>query len=189
MKTKVIIVDDFYTNPLEVRQFALSQEFKVRGNYPGARTVPMLNDSIRDTIQNIVRHAGGNITNFPNDGYNGSFQTTYAWDKSWIHADTFNSWAAVCYLTPNAPLSGGTATFRHKETGAYSADELSEELAKQVESDGSDVTRWETVDSFGNVFNRIVFYRGQNYHMSRDYFGKTQDTCRLFQVFFFDTEY
>ncbi len=39
MRTNVIITDDFYTNPLEVRQFALGQEFKVRGNYPGARTV------------------------------------------------------------------------------------------------------------------------------------------------------
>jgi len=189
MKTKVIIVDDFYNNPDEVRQFALSQEFKIRGNYPGARTVPMLNDSIRDTIQNIVRGAGGNITNFPNDGYNGSFQTTYAWDKSWIHSDMFNTWAAVCYLTPNAPLSGGTATYRHKETGAYASNEVAEDVGKRIESDGSDVTKWETVDTFGNVFNRIVFYRGHNYHMSRDYFGKTHDTCRLFQVFFFDTEY
>lgn len=189
MKTNVIIVDDFYTNPLEVRQFALSQEFKVRGNYPGARTLPMLNDSIRDTIQNIVAHGGGQITSFPNDGYNGSFQTTYAWDKSWIHSDQFNTWAAVCYLTPNAPLSGGTATYRHKTTGAYTSKDVSPEVAKEIESDGSDVTRWETVDSFGNVFNRLVLYRGHAYHMSRDYFGKTSDTCRLFQVFFFDTEY
>jgi hypothetical protein len=162
MRTNVIITDDFYTNPLEVRQFALSQEFKVRGNYPGARTLPMINDSI---------------------------QITYAWEKSWIHADSFNTWAAVCYLTPNAPLTGGTATFRHKSTGAYFSTELSDEQAKEAESDGSDVTKWETVDSFGNVFNRLVLYRGKAYHMSRDYFGKTLDTCRLFQVFFFDTEY
>lgn len=189
MKTNVIIVDDFYNNPHDVRKFALSQEFKVRGNYPGARTIPMLNDSIRDTIQSIVYTAGGAITYFPDDGYNGSFQTTYAWDKSWIHADPHNTWAAVCYLTPNAPLSGGTATYRHKQTGAYMSTELTEDVAKEVESDGSDVTKWETVDSFGNVFNRLVLYRGQAYHMSRDYFGKTLETCRLFQVFFFNTEH
>lgn len=189
MKTNVIIVDDFYNNPHDVRKFALSQEFKVRGNYPGARTVPMLNDSIKNTIQGIVAQAGGNITYFPDDGYNGSFQITYAWDKSWIHADPHNTWAAVCYLTPNAPLSGGTSTYRHKATGAYSSTQLTEDDAKEVESDGSDVTKWEPVDTFGNVFNRLVLYRGQAYHMSRDYFGKTIDTCRLFQVFFFNTEY
>jgi hypothetical protein len=86
-------------------------------------------------------------------------------------------------------LTGGTATFRHKSTGAYFSTELSDEQVKEAESDGSDVTKWETVDSFGNVFNRLVLYRGKAYHMSRDYFGKTLDTCRLFQVFFFDTEY
>jgi hypothetical protein len=189
MRTNVIITDDFYTNPLEVRQFALGQEFKVRGNYPGARTEPMVNDSIRDTIQALVLNAGGRITSFPNDGYNGSFQITYAWEKSWIHADSFNTWAGICYLTPNAPLTGGTATYRHKPTGAYFSTELNDEQAKDADADGSDVTKWETVDTFGNVFNRLVLYRGKAYHMSRDYFGRTLENCRLFQVFFFDTEY
>jgi hypothetical protein len=189
MKTNVIIVDDFYNEPHQVRKFALSQEFKVRGNYPGARTEPMLNDSIRDTLQYIVTNAGGKIISFPNDGYNGSFQTTYAWDKSWIHSDYNNTWAAVCYLTPNSPLSGGTATYRHKQTGAYTSNDVSPDVAKEIDSDGTDMTKWETVDSFGNIFNRLVLYRGNAYHMSRDYFGKTLDTCRLFQVFFFDTEY
>jgi hypothetical protein len=189
MKTNVIITDDFYENPYEVRRFALSQEFSTRGNYPGARTLPMLNMSIQDTLQRIVYNAGGNIISFPDDGYNGSFQLTYAWDKSWIHADPHNTWAAVCYLTPNAPLTGGTATYRHNDTGAYSSTDLSEDLVKNVESDGNDITKWQTVDSFGNIFNRLVMYRGQLYHMSRDYFGKTLETGRLFQVFFFNTEH
>ena len=189
MKTNVIITDDFYDNPLEVRQFALSQDFTVRGNYPGARTLPMLNDSIKGTLQKIVYNAGGEITSFPDDGYNGSFQVTYAWDKSWIHADPHNTWAAVCYLTPNAPLTAGTATYRHKDTGAYSSIGLTDDTFQELQSDGNDITKWETVDSFGNIFNRLVMYRGQSYHMSRDYFGKTLETCRLFQVFFFNTEH
>ena len=38
MRTNVIITDNFYSDPDRVRQFALSQEFKVRGNFPGSRT-------------------------------------------------------------------------------------------------------------------------------------------------------
>lgn len=34
MLTNLIVVDDYYNNPDEVRQFALSQEFSVFGNYP-----------------------------------------------------------------------------------------------------------------------------------------------------------
>ena len=29
-------------------------------------------------------------------------------DRSWIHTDSWNNWAAVLYLTPDAPESSGT---------------------------------------------------------------------------------
>jgi hypothetical protein len=38
MRFNSLTIDDFYANPDEVREFALNQEFKVRGNYPGQRT-------------------------------------------------------------------------------------------------------------------------------------------------------
>jgi hypothetical protein len=51
-----------------------------------------------------------------------------------------------------------------------------------------DNTKWDMVDRFGNVFNRCVMYRADNYHTSLDYFGKDMYDGRLFQVFFFNTE-
>ena len=51
-----------------------------------------------------------------------------------------------------------------------------------------DYTKWEMVDRIGNVFNRCVMYRADNYHVSLDYFGKNMYDGRLFQVFFFNTE-
>jgi hypothetical protein len=42
MRINSITVDDFYTNPWQVREFALNQQFAVRGNYPGQRTVSFL---------------------------------------------------------------------------------------------------------------------------------------------------
>ena len=47
MKIEMISIADFYTNPDEVRVFAISQEFGESGNYPGRRTKPFLNDSIK----------------------------------------------------------------------------------------------------------------------------------------------
>ena len=38
MRVNAIVIDDFYAEPQKVRDFALKQEFKVRGNYPGQRT-------------------------------------------------------------------------------------------------------------------------------------------------------
>ena len=40
-----IIIDDFYENPDDVREFALTQEYNVSGNFPGNRTIPFLNES------------------------------------------------------------------------------------------------------------------------------------------------
>ena len=52
-----------------------------------------------------------------------------------------------------------------------------------------DYTKWDLVDQLGNKFNRLVMYRSDNYHVSLDYFGKDLETGRLFQVFFFTSEY
>jgi hypothetical protein len=52
-----------------------------------------------------------------------------------------------------------------------------------------DYTKWEMVDRVGNIFNRLIMYRADNYHVSLDYFGKDINDGRLFQVFFFNTEH
>ena len=76
MRINSITVDDFYINPWEVRNFALNQEFAVRGNYPGQRTVSFLNDSLKETIQSIILPHAGKVTYWSEDQYTGSFQYT-----------------------------------------------------------------------------------------------------------------
>lgn len=184
MKTKLIITDDFYSNPDNVRNYALSQPFEVKGNYPGLRTKPYLPDDVKNAIQHIVFNAGGKVTDWLEySGYNGAFQICTSLDRTWIHSDQYNTWAAVCYLTPNAPLSSGTALYRHKESGEY------ENLRNENRSEGYDYTKWEKTDYVANKYNRIVMYRGNLYHASLDYFGDTYQNSRLFQTFFFNTEY
>ena len=107
MRVNTLIIDDFYSNPEEVREFALSQDFNVDGNYPGHRTISFLTDDIKKSIQEIIRPFAGEVTHWGGD-YSGSYQYTTAYDRSWIHSDSTTGWAAVLYLTPNAPVSSGT---------------------------------------------------------------------------------
>jgi hypothetical protein len=183
MNVNLIIVDDFYNNPLQVRDYALSQEFGVRGNYPGSRTQPYITDDIKTAIEYNMQFAG-KITDFmnhdPNAAYSGSFQITTSSDRTWIHADHYNMWAAVCYLTPDAPHTGGTALYRHKASGQFRRD--------KEDYEGYDYTKWDKFDVVGNRFNRLVIYRGDLFHASLDYFGNSNETGRLFQTFFFNTE-
>ena len=50
MRVNSFTIDNFYANPKEVREFALKQEFKVRGNYPGQRTISFLKKIKRYSI-------------------------------------------------------------------------------------------------------------------------------------------
>jgi hypothetical protein len=195
METNLIITDDFYQNPDEVREYALSQEFSVRGNYPGQRTSPVFYDGLKNSIQYIIQQAGGKITQFEEFDYNTAFQYTTIEDKSWIHADQTTKWAGVCYLTPAAPITAGTALYKHKETGLYKAatnpdGSYNKELMDKIyEKDCNDVSKWEMVDIVGNKYNRLVLYRGDLFHSSLDYFGTSKYNGRLFQTFFFNTEF
>jgi len=192
MRFNSITIDNFYENPMEVREFALKQEFKVRGNYPGQRTVSFLTDALKQKFRQILYPFAGDITWWGGD-YTGSFQYTVAADRSWIHADSTTDWAAVLYLTPDAPLTAGTGIFRHKRTGWMHYDykrenELGYKESAPPSNEMQDFTKWEMVDRVGNVFNRLIMYRADNYHVSLDYFGQNMHDGRLFQVFFFNTE-
>lgn len=194
MKTDLIIVDDFYNNPDETREWVLTQPFDVRGNYPGQRTKPVHHwTGLKDSIQDIVQHAGGNITDWDFD-YTTAFQYTTDSDDSWIHADHHTMWAGVCYLTPNAPISGGTGLFRHKETGYTTPLKLKDGsydpvAMEKTNVDSRDYSKWEMTAQVGNIYNRLVLYRGDMFHRSLEYFGKDLESGRLFQTFFFNTDY
>jgi hypothetical protein len=186
----LMIIDNFYNNVMETRNFILTQDFKVRGNYPGQRTESYANTHLRDMIQGYIEHFAGKITKWPmeKDAYNGAFQYTTSRDKTWIHNDGWNDWAGVLYLTPNAPVTAGTGIYRFKD-GTRTVDEAEARGNKKIlDNHSQDYTKWELVDRVGNVFNRLVLFNSKQYHASLDYFGTCKEDARLFQVFFFSTE-
>ena len=184
----IIVVDNFYRNAIETRNYILEQEFSVKGNYPGNRTTSYATEHLKEVIQNYVLPFGGLITDFPIpyedtnkniEMYNGSFQYTTSRDRSWVHVDGHNNWGGVVFMTPDAPLSAGTGfyTFHEKNPSKEDLDKYSQ-----------DITKWKLVDNVGNVFNRLVLFNSKRHHMSMDYFGTDKESGRLFQVFFFSTE-
>ena len=195
----IIVIDNFYNNAQSTRDFILTQEFSVRGNFPGQRTISYANEHLREMIQGYVAPFGGKITEFPmpnikdikndiKEVYNGSFQYTTSRERSWVHTDSWNNWAGVLYLTPDAPLSAGTAFYRFKN-GEYSEEDAKILNTKeQTDKCSQDLTKWEQVDKVGNVFNRLILFNSKRFHMSMDYFGDSKENGRLFQVFFFSTE-
>jgi predicted O-methyltransferase YrrM len=193
----LIIIDNFYNNPYETRKYILTQEFLVRGNYPGQRTISYANEHLKSIIQKYVEPFGGKITDFPipkEDGsnasgiYNGSFQFTTSRDRSWVHIDGYNNWAGVLYMTPNAPLTAGTSFYVFHDGTSCKRDMDILENKDETDRCSQDLTKWKKVDEVGNVFNRLILFNSNRFHMSMDYFGDSKENGRLFQVFFFSTE-
>ena len=193
----LIVIDNFYNNAYDTRKYILTQDFMVRGNYPGQRTISYANQHLKDIIQEYIMPFGGKITEFPmpkEDGsdasgiYNGSFQYTTSRDRSWVHIDGFNNWAGVLYMTPNAPLSSGTAFYKFHNGTTCKRDMEILDNKSDTDKFSQDMTKWQLVDKVGNVFNRLILFNSNRFHMSMDYFGDTKENGRLFQVFFFSTE-
>ena len=193
----IIIVDNFYNNADDVRKYILTQEFSVKGNYPGQRTVSYATEDLKQSIQKYVEPFAGKITVFPipkpnmSDAatiYNGAFQYTTSRDRSWIHTDKWNNWAGVVFLSPDAPLSAGTAFYRFMDGSRSQEDTNFTKNQELIDRFTQDFTKWELVDRVGNIFNRLILFDAHNYHMSMDYFGDSKENGRLFQVFFFSTE-
>ena len=193
----LIIIDNFYNNALDTRNYILTQDFSVKGNYPGRRTKSYATIELKEVIQKYVEPFGGKITDFPipkdddrdaDTIYNGSFQYTTSRDRSWIHIDGYNNWAGVLYLTPDAPVTSGTAFYQLYDGTSCKRD--MNILNNKLETDkwNQDLTKWKKVDEVGNVFNRLILFDANRFHMSQDYFGDTKENGRLFQVFFFSTE-
>lgn len=193
----LIIIDNFYNNAIETRNYILTQDFFVKGNYPGKRTKSYANEELKSIIQKYVEPFGGKITEFPlpkEDGsdsskiYNGSFQYTTSRDRSWVHIDGYNNWAGVLYLTPDAPLSSGTSFYNFYDGTTCASDMKILDNKKEIDRWSQDLTKWKKVDEVGNVFNRLILFNSNRFHMSMDYFGDCKENGRLFQVFFFSTE-
>tara|TARA_Y100000004_G_scaffold196857_1_gene268433 strand:- start:442 stop:1050 length:609 start_codon:yes stop_codon:yes gene_type:complete len=200
MKPVTYIIDDFYNNPLEVRDFALRLNFDVTGNFPGKRTKPHVTKDIQDSIEEVLFPHYGKISNFNTtdyefdkngnnlgENYNGTFYLTFEDDIQWYHADVHNRWAGVLYLNPDVSPDFGTGIYKWLGNNSMFYDYNNKELMDTMWKDCQSNDSWQLVDQIGNVFNRLVLYRGDLFHKPLKSFGNNLQSGRLVQVFFFDT--
>lgn len=183
------IVDNFYENPDEIRKFAIEQDYHIGGigrGYIGNRTFKQfLFPGIKERFEEIM---GKKITKFEEHGMNGRFQYCWAGQPRVYHTD-FQNWGGMIYLTPDAPYEAGTALYANKANRARSfRDNGYSSFWAQTETH-LDPTGFEPVDVAGNVYNRLVIFDAACIHSAMEYFHKEDPSkCRLWQMFFFDTE-
>lgn len=183
VKNRLWVIDNFYQDPYAVRNFALQQEYENSSDwYKGRRTFKQfLSPYIKSRFEEIM---GIKIREWESHGMNGKFQFCVPEDRLVYHYDS-QTWAAMIYLTPNAPPSTGTSFYAHKNTSIRHIEDHPE--ADSCFSGGFyDSTKFELVDTVGNVFNRLVIFDARLFHAASGYFGQNINDSRLFQIFFFD---
>jgi len=187
----IVVVDNFYMQPDLVRSYAIHNLTYSESDYhKGKRsdTSFILNGTL-ERFQDIL---GKTIYNWNHPNYaNGRFQYCTATDPIVYHVDSQN-YAAMVYLTPDAPLQSGTATYKSiytNKTKYQEAEGADYEKAFKGRSSGLnfyDKTSFELVDNIANVYNRLVLFDAKNIHAAVNYFGDTKENSRFFHLFFFD---
>ena len=189
-KTTLIVCENFYEDPYAVREYALSLDYEESDYHRGKRTDrPHIFPGTKEKIEELM---GKKITRWTETyGMSGRFQYCTAEDALVYHSDV-QQWAAVVYLTPDAPYETGTSLLVHKKTGTrHCSDPKIASAWQETAPTGLylDGTPWDEIDKVGNVFNRIIIWDGHCPHSASKYFGFTKETSRLFQIFFFDTDF
>jgi hypothetical protein len=185
-KKRFVVVDDFYEDPHGIREVALKENFTANNQYhKGQRTDSrFFVDGTKEIFENLI---GAEIENFySNSQYsNGVFQFCTAEDQLVYHVDG-QDWAGAVYLTPYAPYESGTSFYAAKGSRVRHESEFSEALPDPFFGGFYDSTKFDLVDTVGNVFNRLVLWDARLIHAANKYFGKDKNDSRLFHLFFFN---
>jgi len=180
-----IIVDNFYQDPDKVRNFALSQTFNHHPQcHKGKRTEVVFRfDGLKEEFE---YHTNKRVKNWHEYGVNGCFQICVAGDQLVYHYDT-QEYAAIIFLTPDAPPETGTNFYRSKNTKDRKIFDYAD--TNIIFKTGFlDSTQFDLIDQVGNVYNRLVIFDAKMIHAAACYFGDNDNNGRLFQMFFFDLE-
>ena len=200
---QTMIVDNFLPYPKLVREWALQQEFlnaeqysikyNAKTDWPGERSdhVYDLDNEYGDNVLTAVTTIITRLTGLVNLGVKSYFQITRESDGgSWVHQDNDTDYAAILYLNPNVPPIYGTTIYQCNNIPkwqSYMSTAEGYNILKTInELENVELYReiFTPTDYIGNVFNRLVIYRGDAYHKSTKYFGTTREDARLTQVFF-----
>ena len=173
-----VVKDGVFDDPDDIRRWALGQEYSrceafnaahgTRESWPGARS-PALNGRHEPFVQQFTNYILADLLRFPPTQFraNYSFQLTLAGDgDSWVHRDAQKyQLAGLVYLTPDAPLDGGTVFYQEAELGKF-----------------------EITDTIANRYNRVIVFDSQVPHKSNRYFGQGLKDGRLTLPFFIDID-
>ena len=200
MRRNIIVLDDFYSNPDEVRQIALNSPYPEPEDsytYPGKNSYHNhYPESLHQKFESILNRK---LTPSQPNGY---FRLSLETDanRQDVHVDPSWEFGAVCYLNPPEQVidEGGTSFWMHNKTkmetcpqtdeGAkyYGYSSAKEAWWTTVYGEGLDRSKWSRYLLSTMKYNRIVIFRTNLWHSHNYNFGTNLHNGRIVQLFFFN---
>lgn len=189
----ILIVDNFYDDPLAVRNTALTCEYLPAkhddnfrlGNAPWPGKMSKSFYSPANLDLKLSKLLGKHVRQMLNLN-SGKFRISSINDSSrnLVHRDN-SGYAGVCYLNPNLYSTPGTIFYTHKESKMARGDKfLYEKIIRN--NDDNDLNKWEVNLISYIVFNRLIIYPADLFHGIGPLFGSTDEESRLVQLFFWE---
>lgn len=206
MDQTLVIIDDFYPDPDEMRQMALKLEYrrKPRATYPGVEAIAPydftpVREALAEFIDDDVSGPCPKQPPFPQ----GKFRLALAQDEATridgVHQDV-QPWSAIIYLSlpEHCRGHGAVGFYEHRDTGATS---ITEEWTAEVHRhlgitrlDDPDFGRrfleymrdmrhWREIQRVENRYNRALLLKAHCFHGTIDVFGTEPANGRLSQHF------
>lgn len=196
----ILVIDNFYDDPISVRNLALNSEYYPNGYsngfkngsgpFPGKMSKePFLPKQLDTQLSKML---GKHL--FPrrqsDHGYFRISKITDAFDDV-IHSDSrlsdepSNKYVGIVYLSlpEHSKEITGTTLYKHKPTNMESLlDEAHQEILKDTNA-FADIDQWEPTFACKFKFNRLFIYPPHRFHKIGNMFGDTDENSRLVQLF------
>lgn len=179
-----MIIDNFIASPDPIRAAGLIADYEDWQGPDGEVYKRIYRVDIPE-MWKAVEHAMGPVEKLGMAyrlNYNGELPNAA------IHSDM--GWGTHALVWFGCDGEGGTAFWRHKETGAERIKPGDLELYEQIKDDWDDESKWEMVELAGVKFNRAVIYSSELFHSRYPFgaFGTDAESGRLIIVAFFTPE-
>jgi hypothetical protein len=198
----LIVIDNFLQDPNSIRKKALSHIFTANqendSTFPGKRTEVLATIDPEYNAQ-MFKKLTTVLFNLDQSSYSADIKSYFQlisadFCRGWVHKDNPDKEdiAGVLYLNPNAPINSGTEFYKVKngvEIKDYTHVKKPFVMGKIKKEDAVDSLRennnqYELTDFISNKYNRLILYPSHWLHCAGEYFGETNETSRLTQVFF-----
>ena len=197
-RKNLIVVDNFYGYPDQVRDYALSVEYEPGGkrNWPGRDSI---DEHGKEELTEMISQVVGQKLTTKSCNKCSYFRRTKVGEYGTqdIHFDPNPGlvWAGIIYLTPTFHPTGGTKFWKHREFGWEFAPNQEQAVKCGIHShqdmvnffntDGKDRDKWIETDNISFKYNRLVMFNPFMFHSNGEWFGTDDQSARLVQLLFF----